>query len=84
MKSFYRYTMTYNLPMAKVKALAVKVPEGAEVLLEGPLPQLSAAQRRALMVKTAIADGYPLSAGGQDANFWQRLNLHDAVEAAKK
>ncbi|MCO7262272.1 acid phosphatase [Dickeya zeae] len=84
MKSFYRYTMTYNLPMAKVKTQSVKVPEGAEVLLEGPLPQLSAAQRRALMVKTAIADGYPLSAGGPDANFWQRLNLHDAVEAAKK
>ncbi|MBO8133200.1 acid phosphatase [Dickeya fangzhongdai] len=83
MKSFYRYTMTYNLPSAKVKAQPVKVPEGAEVLLEGPLPQLSAAQRRALMVKTAIADGYPLSAGGVDANFWQRLNLHDAVEAAK-
>ncbi|ULR32867.1 phosphatase PAP2 family protein [Dickeya fangzhongdai] len=83
MKSFYRYTMTYNLPSAKVKAQPVKVPEGAEVLLEGPLPQLNAAQRRALMVKTAIADGYPLSAGGVDANFWQRLNLHDAVEAAK-
>ncbi|AIR68334.1 acid phosphatase [Dickeya fangzhongdai] len=83
MKSFYRYTMTYNLPAAKVKAQPVTVPEGAEVLLEGPLPQLSAAQRRALMVKTAIADGYPLSSGGVDANFWQRLNLHDAVEAAK-
>ncbi|ATO32708.1 Major phosphate-irrepressible acid phosphatase [Dickeya dianthicola] len=84
MTSFYRYTMTYNLPAAKVKAQPVTVPEGAEVLLEGPLPQLSAAQRRALMVKTAIADGYPLSSGGVDANFWQRLNLHDAVEAAKK
>ncbi|WP_033576957.1 acid phosphatase [Dickeya chrysanthemi] len=84
MKSFYRYTMTYNLPMAKVKVQLVNVPEGAEVLLEGPLPQLSAAQRRALMAKTAIADGYPLSSGGPDANFWQRLNLHDAVAAAKK
>ncbi|QDX30369.1 acid phosphatase [Dickeya poaceiphila] len=84
MTSFYRYTMTYNLPMAKVKAQSVKVPEGAEVLLEGPLPQLSATQRRTLMVKTAIADGYPLSAGGGAANFWQRLNLHDAVAAAKK
>ncbi|MGM3162642.1 acid phosphatase [Dickeya undicola] len=84
MTSFYRYTMTYNLPVAKVKAQPVTVPAGAEVLLEGPLPQLSAAQRRALMVKTAIADGYPLSSGGVDANFWQRLNLHDAVAAAKK
>ncbi|WOA51953.1 acid phosphatase [Dickeya solani] len=84
MTSFYRYTMTYHLPAAIVEALPVKVPEGAEVLLEGPLPQLSAAQRRALMAKTAIADGYPLSSGDMDANFWQRLNLHDAVEAAKQ
>ncbi|ANE77032.1 acid phosphatase [Dickeya solani] len=83
MTSFYRYTMTYHLPAAIVEALPVKVPEGAEVLLEGPLPQLSAAQRRALMAKTAIADGYPLSSGDMDANFWQRLNLHDAVAAAK-
>ncbi|OOC12587.1 phosphoesterase PA-phosphatase, partial [Dickeya dadantii] len=45
MKSFYRYTMTYHLPEAIVEALPLKVPEGAEVLLEGPLPQLSAAQR---------------------------------------
>ncbi|NPE53834.1 acid phosphatase [Dickeya dadantii] len=84
MKSFYRYTMTYHLPEAIVEALPLKVPEGAEVLLEGPLPQLSAAQRRALMVKTAIADGYPLSSGDMDANFWQRLNLHDAVAAAEQ
>lgn len=84
MKAFYRYTMTYNLPVAKVHAEPVKVPQGAEVLLEGPLPQLSAAQRRALMAKTAIADGYPLSSGGTDANFWQRLNLHDAVLEGKK
>ncbi|MCA7014288.1 phosphatase PAP2 family protein [Dickeya dadantii] len=83
MTSFYRYTMTYHLPTAIVEAQPLKVPEGAEVLLEGPLPQLSAAQRRALMVKTAIADGYPLSSGDMDANFWQRLNLHDAVAAAK-
>ncbi|WP_448623231.1 acid phosphatase [Dickeya fangzhongdai] len=84
MKSFYRYTMTYNLPVAEVIAQPITVPEGAEALLEGPLPQLSAAQRRALMAKTAIDDGYPLSSGGEDANFWQRLNLHDAVEAAEQ
>jgi len=59
------------------------VPKGAEVLLEGLLPELSAEQRRALMVKTAEADGYPLS-GSSEGNFWQRLNLHDAVLASKQ
>ncbi len=84
MRTFYTYTMTYHLPQAKVKAQPVNVPAGAEVLLEGPLPNLSAAQRRALMAKTALADGYPLSNGGGESNFWQRLNLHDAVALAGK
>lgn len=81
MQTFYRFTMTYNLPAAKVKASPLVVPEGAEVLLEAPLPNLSAAQRRQLMVRTALADGYPLS-GDASQSFWQRLNLHDAVKAA--
>jgi hypothetical protein len=47
------------------------VPEGAEVLLEAALPHLSA-QRRALMVKTALPAGYPLSGETADQQFWQR------------
>lgn len=82
MKDFYRFTMTYGLPQATPHRTALKVPDGAEVLLEPVLPQLSAAQRRALMQKTALADGYPLSGGEGEQNFWQRLNLHDAVTAA--
>lgn len=38
------------------------------------------------MVKTALADGYPLSGAPGDKgpqNFWQRLNLHDAVQLAQ-
>ncbi|XBS72013.1 phosphatase PAP2 family protein [Acerihabitans sp. KWT182] len=84
MTEFYRYTMTYGLPVDKTApAKAVKVPAGAEVLLEGPLPNLSAAQRRALLTKTAIPNGYPLSAGDGEQNFWQRLDLHDAVLMGK-
>lgn len=82
MRQFYRFTMSYGLPATKVAARPVSVPKGAEVLLEGPLPELSAGQRRALMVKTAEANGYPLS-GSREGNFWQRLNLHDAVLASK-
>ncbi|WP_406704214.1 acid phosphatase [Sodalis sp.] len=80
MTAFYRYTMTYQLPRASVtRAQAVTVPAGAEVLLAFPLPELSASQRRALMVRTMIDDGYPLSGGQGEQNFWQRLNLHEAV-----
>ncbi|MEW5288871.1 phosphatase PAP2 family protein [Erwinia papayae] len=82
MKTFYRYSMTWNLPQEKVKATPVVVPEGAEVLLEGPLPQLSAAQRRHLMVSTALAGGYPLSGNTPEQNFWQRLDLSAAASAA--
>lgn len=82
MQRFYRYTMTYHLPQEKVKVTPVVVPEGAEVLLEGPLPHLSAEQRRKLMVSTALAGGYPLSGTTPDQNFWQRLDLSAAATAA--
>lgn len=80
--AFYRYTMSYGLPAENTAARPVSVPAGAEVLLEAPLPGLSAAQRRALMANTALGDGYPLSGGNGEQNFWQRLNLHDAVVSA--
>ncbi|QCR35647.1 phosphatase PAP2 family protein [Nissabacter sp. SGAir0207] len=83
MRSFYRFTMTYDLPKTAAAATPLVVPAGAEVLLEAPLPQLSANQRRQLMSHTALADGYPLSGGEGEQNFWQRLNLHDAVLAAQ-
>ncbi|WP_406640526.1 acid phosphatase [Pectobacterium brasiliense] len=86
MKTFYHYTMTYGLPAQPGKALPVSVPEGAEVLLDPVLPHLSVTERRNLMVKTALADGYPLSGAPGDKgpqNFWQRLNLHDAVQLAQ-
>lgn len=83
MQTFYRFTMTYNLPVVNARPSPLVVPEGAEVLLEAPLPNLSAAQRRQLMVKTALAGGYPLSGNGEQS-FWQRLNLHDAVSVARR
>lgn len=79
MQQFYRFTMTYNLPQQKVKSVPVVVPEGAEILLEAPLPGMSAAQRRQLMVSTALAGGYPLAGTTPDQNFWQRLNLSAAA-----
>ncbi|WEF28367.1 phosphatase PAP2 family protein [Klebsiella aerogenes] len=84
MRDFYRFTMTYDLPQQKGAQTHLQVPEGAEVLLEAALPQLSVAQRRALMVNTALPAGYPLSGNTADQQFWQRLNLPAAWEMAQK
>ncbi|MFX0565944.1 phosphatase PAP2 family protein [Kosakonia cowanii] len=84
MKEFYRFTMTYDLPQQKGNVQPVKVPEGAEVLLEAALPNLSVSARRDLMVKTALPGGYPLSGETADQNFWQRLNLPEAYAMAHK
>lgn len=84
MRDFYRFTMTYNLPAQKGEKQSLKVPEGAEVLLETAFPNLSAAQRRALMVKSALPAGYPLSGVTNEQQFWQRLNLPAAWEMGQK
>lgn len=84
MRDFYRYTMTYGLPKVNTTPKALSVPAGAEVLLEAPLPNLSAEQRRQLLISTSIDSGYALSEGGENANFWQRINLVDAVAKGKE
>ncbi|KTS30124.1 phosphatase PAP2 family protein [Pantoea sp. BS_8] len=83
MKPFYRFTMSYNLPKVAGNKARLTVPDGAEVLLETALPQLSAKQRRALMVKSALPAGYPLGGPGADQAFWQRLDLDAAYAQAK-
>ena len=84
MVAFYRFTMTYDLPQQKGEKQSLKVPQGAEVLLEAALPNLSAAQRRALMIKTALPAGYPLSGDNDAQQIWQRLNLPAAYAMANK
>lgn len=83
MKPFYRFTMSYDLPKVAGNKARLTVPDGAEVLLETALPQLSAKQRRALMVKSALPAGYPLGGPGADQAFWQRLDLDAAYAQAK-
>ncbi|MRS16396.1 phosphatase PAP2 family protein [Enterobacteriaceae bacterium RIT691] len=84
MKDFYRFTLTYNLPAQKSSQQKLKVPKGAEVLLESALPTLSAAKRRELMVSTALPAGYPLSGSTPEQQFWQRLDLSAAYAAGLK
>ncbi|WP_205954992.1 acid phosphatase [Pantoea stewartii] len=83
MKPFYRFTMSYNLPKVAGNKARLTVPDGVEVLLETALPQLSAKQRRALMVKSALPAGYPLGGPGADQALWQRLDLDAAYAQAK-
>lgn len=45
MHTFYRFTMTYNLPQQKSEHQPLKVPKGADVLLQAALPNFSTAQR---------------------------------------
>lgn len=81
MQRFYRFTMTYDLPQQKGEIASLRVPQGAEVLLESALPTLTAEQRRALMVKTALPAGYPLSGVTPEQQFWQRVDLPAAYAA---
>lgn len=81
MQRFYRFTMTYDLPQQKGAIASLRVPQGAEVLLESALPTLTAEQRRALMVKTALPASYPLSGVTPEQQFWQRVDLPAAYAA---
>lgn len=83
MKQFYQFNMTYNLPKLAGKSSPLVVPQGAEVLLQTALPDLTAEQRRQLMLKTALPAGYPLSGSTPEQAFWQRLNLPAAYALAK-
>ncbi|EIG9275731.1 phosphatase PAP2 family protein [Salmonella enterica] len=84
MHTFYRFTMTYNLPQQKSEHQPLKVPKGADVLLQAALPNFSTAQRQTLMEETALPAGYPLSGETDDQQFWQRLDLSAAYEMARK
>jgi len=82
MRQFYSFTMTYDLPQSGAQGVAMRVPEGAEVLLATVLPDLSAEQRKDLLARTAIDSGYPLDSQDADSGFWQRIDLPAAVLAA--
>lgn len=84
MRDFYRFTLTYNLPLQKSQSQKLKVPKGAEVLLARALPKLSAATLRELMIDTALPAGYPLSGTTPEQQFWQRLDLSAAYAAGVK
>ncbi|GEO67221.1 phosphatase PAP2 family protein [Levilactobacillus spicheri] len=77
----YRYRMTYGLPQIGKKGQAMRVPKGAEVLLETRLPYLSAKQRRVVLATTGFDSGYPVM---DDAEGWGRLDLFSAANGYGK
>ena len=76
---FYRFTMTYDLPQMEPKNVPMQVPDGAEVLLETLRPDLSAADRKDLLKRTALPSGYPLDSSDLQNGFWQRIDLYKAA-----
>lgn len=76
-KTNYVSRLTYGFTPIESTTQAMRVPEGAEVLLETRLPYLSANQRRWALYTTGIASGYPLL---DDAEGWGRLNLFSAAD----
>ncbi len=67
---------TYGLPDRAART-SMRVPKGAEVLLETRLPYLDAAQRREVLRTTAFPAGHPLLDGPE---LWGRLNLFAAAD----
>ncbi|WP_143315165.1 phosphatase PAP2 family protein [Clostridium sp. HBUAS56017] len=76
-KQDYTYRLTYGFPQIGITTTPMKVPKGAEVLLETRLPYLDSNQRRAVLYTTGIKSGYPLL---DDAEGWGRLNLFRAAD----
>ena len=78
-RNFHDFTMNYGLPAPGEAGQPMVVPEGAEVLLEAALPNLSAEQRRSLLEQTADPSGEALDQNNGNGS-WQRLNLIRAYE----
>uniref|UniRef100_UPI00403F1135 S-layer homology domain-containing protein n=1 Tax=Paenibacillus sp. FSL H8-0332 TaxID=2954742 RepID=UPI00403F1135 len=76
-KAQYTQRLTYGFPQIHSNTEPAVAPKGAEVLLETRLPYLSADQRRAVLVTTALPSGYPLL---DDPEGWGRLNLFAAAD----
>lgn len=79
LRQFYHFTMTYGLPRSGSRDVAMRVPEGAEVLLAPLRPDLSAADRREIFRRAALPSGYPLDSKDPQSGYWQRLDLYEAA-----
>lgn len=76
-KEDYIKRLTYGFGQTGDTTIPMKVPKGAEVLLETRLPYLDVNQRRDVLYTTGLESGYPLL---DDAEGWGRLNLFAAAD----
>lgn len=71
----YTEYLTFGFEQSGDASQAMRVPKGAESLLETRLPYLDDEQRRWVLYSTGLESGYPLL---DDAEGWGRLNLFAA------
>ncbi len=76
-KKDYTDRLTYGFAQTGDTTKAMRVPKGAEVLLESRLPYLTADQRREVLYTTGLPSGYPVL---DDEEGWGRLNLFAAAD----
>lgn len=74
--ALYKHYLTYDFEQINDKNVEMKVPKGAEGLLETRLPYLSDEERRYVIYTTGLESGYPLL---DDAEGWGRVNLYTAA-----
>ncbi len=78
----YTERMTYGFTATRSTTLAAAVPAGAASLLLTAFPDLTDAQRTAILAQTQSASGNVLDRSGvSNAGSWQRLNLAAATSA---
>ncbi len=72
----YIYYLTYDFEQIEDTTQPMRVPKGADVVLENRLPYLNEEQRRYVIYTTGLESGYPLL---DDAEGWGRVNYYKAA-----
>lgn len=72
----FTYYLTYDFEPIGDTTQAMRVPKGAEAVLETRLPYLTDEQRRYVIYTTGLPSGYPLL---DDAEGWGRVNYYKAA-----
>ena len=72
----FTYYLTYDFEPIADTTQAMRVPKGAESILETRLPYLDDTQRRYVIYTTGLPSGYPLL---DDAEGWGRVNYYKAA-----
>lgn len=75
-RQLYLDRLTYNMTPDEDMNENARVPKEAEVLLETRFPYLDEAERRFVLLTTAIQSGHPVA---NDAEGFGRMNLFDAA-----